>query len=334
MTKELISDIGISTFLEESGFTPVSWDEIKAGRNSRVYKVDGRDSQAILKIYYRHPEDTRDRLSAEFAFLSMLSAVSSIPAPRPLWCDDRLGLGLYEFLPGDCVTEIWSKDIDQAVDFIQTINQFRESKVAKELGAASEACWTVEEHINLVKKRVSRLYDSISKQDERKAKEFVETCLRPALGAVARRIKIEYGQTKRLGCTPYHFRILSPSDFGFHNVLRTKGQLFFVDFEYAGWDDPVKLMCDFACQPEVPANPEQVKRFWQALVEWLGDSDLMMYAESLVTLYRVKWCCILLNEYLQPESERRAHANSSEYGNKEMQLSKAESYFSEHLGGT
>ena len=49
-------------------------------------------------------------------------------------------------------------------------------------------------------------------------------------------------------------RVVSPSDFGFHNALRTEdGRLAFLDFEYAGWDDPAKLVCDFELQPAVPA---------------------------------------------------------------------------------
>ena len=39
---------------------------------------------------------------------------------------------------------------------------------------------------------------------------------------------------------------ISPSDFGFHNVLRRPGgHLVFLDFEHAGWDDPAKLFGDF-----------------------------------------------------------------------------------------
>ena len=46
---------------------------------------------------------------------------------------------------------------------------------------------------------------------------------------------------------------LSPSDFGFHNMLIDKnGRLRFIDFEYAGWDDPAKIICDFFCQPKFP----------------------------------------------------------------------------------
>ena len=43
---------------------------------------------------------------------------------------------------------------------------------------------------------------------------------------------------------------LSPSDFGFHNALRgNNGKIIFLDFEYFGWDDPVKLCCDTILHP-------------------------------------------------------------------------------------
>src|SRR4029077_9202981 len=46
--------------------------------------------------------------------------------------------------------------------------------------------------------------------------------------------------------------ILSPSDFGFHNALVDGGRVGFVDFEYAGRDDPAKLIGDFFNQVERP----------------------------------------------------------------------------------
>jgi thiamine kinase-like enzyme len=41
-------------------------------------------------------------------------------------------------------------------------------------------------------------------------------------------------------------RRLSPSDFGFHNIIVISDwMLKFIHFEYAGWDDPAKMVCDF-----------------------------------------------------------------------------------------
>ena len=47
-------------------------------------------------------------------------------------------------------------------------------------------------------------------------------------------------------------RCLSPSDFGFHNALAQGETVRFIDFEYAGWDDPAKTVCDFFHHPGVP----------------------------------------------------------------------------------
>ena len=51
-------------------------------------------------------------------------------------------------------------------------------------------------------------------------------------------------------------KIISPSDIGFHNVLKNQGKVNFIDFEYAGWDDPRKLLSDLVLQPQynIPIN--------------------------------------------------------------------------------
>ena len=40
---------------------------------------------------------------------------------------------------------------------------------------------------------------------------------------------------------------ISPSDFGFHNaLLKSNGDIKFIDFEYAGFDDPAKITSHFS----------------------------------------------------------------------------------------
>ena len=69
-------------------------------------------------------------------------------------------------------------------------------------------------------------------------------------------------------------RCVSPSDFGFHNALREpSGRLRFIDFEYAGWDDPAKLVCDFFCQPAVPAPAGAFDRFAAAVGEGFAEPN-------------------------------------------------------------
>ena len=68
----------------------------------------------------------------------------------------------------------------------------------------------------------------------------------------------DIGFEKRI---PRTQQILSPSDFGFHNVIKTKQGLRFIDFEYFGWDDPVKLITDFIWHPAMDLS-EKHKNSW------------------------------------------------------------------------
>jgi hypothetical protein len=120
-------------------------------------------------------------------------------------------------------------------------------------------------------------------------------------------------------------RCLSPSDFGFHNALvAADGALVFHDFEYAGWDDPAKLVCDFFCQVEVPVPIDQWEGFSAGVIAALG----LPAAEQgrmalLLPVYRIKWCCIVLNEFLPAAAQRRAFANGDGEDRRRAQLEKA-----------
>ena len=102
---------------------------------------------------------------------------------------------------------------------------------------------------------------------------------------------------------------LSPSDFGFHNALASAQGLSFLDFEYAGRDDPAKLVCDFFCQPEIPVPMHHYAGFVSRLVQGLElDEAARVRCRILVDAYRVKWACIMLNDFLPLDAARRAFA--------------------------
>ena len=59
------------------------------------------------------------------------------------------------------------------------------------------------------------------------------------------------------------------SDFGFHNALIDEsGTVYLLDFEYAGWDDPAKLVCDFSNQPDMLLPEELSFRFQSAVIDY------------------------------------------------------------------
>ena len=73
---------------------------LAGGANNRVFRVEAENGFAVLKAYFRHPDDPRDRLAAEFAFSRFAWAEGVRCIPEPLACDPVAGLGLFEFVPG------------------------------------------------------------------------------------------------------------------------------------------------------------------------------------------------------------------------------------------
>ena len=56
-------------------------------------------------------------------------------------------------------------------------------------------------------------------------------------------------------------KIISQSDIGFHNCGTYNHKVLFYDFEYAGLDHPIKLICDVYYQPEKKINKKYMLQF-------------------------------------------------------------------------
>jgi thiamine kinase-like enzyme len=126
---------------------------------------------------------------------------------------------------------------------------------------------------------------------------------------------------------PLENRVISPSDFGFHNaIIQETGLIKFIDFEYAGWDDPAKLVGDFFGQVAIPINQKHLDMFLTSCFQHsiLNQRDAKRIC-LLIDSYKIKWCCIVLSVFLSKNLSRRLFSNPSLDVNalKSSQLSKA-----------
>jgi hypothetical protein len=298
---------------------------LAGGGNNQVFRV----GDAVLKAYYHHPDDPRDRLGNEYGFLSFAWRQGVRCVPRPLGCDAEAHLALYEFIPGRklALAEIGREAVDQAIAFLREVNAARTHPDARQLPAASEACFSLADHLHCLQKRLDRVRQlGGGLEIDQAAARFVRDRLLPAGERVAQAVR---SQGRGLGYPldeplPVDGRCLSPSDFGFHNaVLAADGRLRFIDFEYAGWDDPAKLISDFFSQPDCPVPMAYYDDFAAALPG--GAEALRPRARLLLPVYRLKWCCIVLNEFLPLGGNRRRFARGAgdELAVKARQLAKA-----------
>ena len=86
-------------------------------------------------------------------------------------------------------------------------------------------------------------------------------------------------------------QLLSPSDFGFHNVIKTKQGLQFIDFEYFGWDDPAKLTSDFLLHPGMSLTKKQKKLWVDNMISiFSSDKFFNQRLKMSYSLYGLCWC--------------------------------------------
>ena len=321
-------------FYEQNGvIAPIEVELIRAGRNSEVSHLTTSKGQWILKNYYHHSSDKRDRLGTEFDFLIFLKSIGVTCVPQPLGMDNRLHCALYSFLPGKRPNTITPEHISQCVSFIEQINYSKKLSGAKVLPPAADACFNWQDHFELVETRIARLVKVEPISDlECAIHVFIKEKLLPLWGLLKDKLGQEISILRSTEPLGESARILSPSDFGFHNAIEDDMRLSFVDFEYAGWDDPAKLMCDFICQPELPVSNSQGEQFVEELSDVLPYRDAVRHrVQYFLPVHRIKWCCILLNEFRVEDRKRRLHAGVQADGLLAAQFNKAKQYFNLHL---
>lgn len=297
---------------------PVGIERLSGGRNNRVYRVDLEDGTSLaLKCYFRHPADPRDRLAAEWDFVTLAWERGVNAVPEPIFPDREGGHALYGFATGQKLSsaQIGPEQVRVAADFVCAVNAGRPRH--GNLGPGSEACFSLSDHLRCIDDRLARLrvLDPRAPHVD-SARALVEHGLRP--GWTELRASIE-DAARSLGTgieTPIGDSeiIVSPSDFGFHNILSdAEGRLTFLDFEYAGRDDPAKLAGDFFSCPEVPTPEAHFDLFADALTDGLSlDGRTRRRMECLLPAYRVKWACIVLNDFLERDNARRHFAQGSD----------------------
>ena len=154
------SDAGVVRLLARAGLVgSYTLAPLPTGGNNRVYRLEVDGQVLVLKIYFRHPGDSRDRLKTEYEFLSFVRNLGIEAAPSPIARNADLGMALYSFIPG-------TKPLDgdqsrefvcQALDFFTGLNAGKRRPQAERLPAASEACFSLAEHLDVIDGRVERL---------------------------------------------------------------------------------------------------------------------------------------------------------------------------------
>lgn len=288
ITSSLVELLLSRANIEEKPINITPWAR---GANNQLFRIEFENRLPIaLKVY---KNDARGRLAREYNFSSFAweNGVHSIP--KPFSCSFEENLALYKFVEGIPTQRVEASHIQQALHFIIQLNKNKNE--ALHLPKAEEACLHIDDYFTSVEGRLERLSNSIIKDSiDIEAKKFIQEELLSAWKQVKQQFLLS--QTNYLQAEDH---ILSPSDFGFHNALiNGNGDISFIDFEYAGWDDPAKMICDFFCQPATPVPMHSFLTFTETIANLSKNPKATQErTKSVLPICRIKWCCIILNVF-------------------------------------
>lgn len=237
---------------KELGSSEKSLVQLRGGINNRVFRCGEAHNQWIIKGYSPLEPDERDRMQAEVDFLRYSAQAAPGFTPGLIHADSERRCVVLENISGTPFTEVIKPSqeaIDDAVNFIQLLNA--DSKAGNEsiLIDAADGFLSLSDHLTNLYARVALLEC-----------DHLHATVKPRAVQLLTQLKNQLDQTKDLtnqlidqdlisdSIMPED-RWISPSDFGFHNSIHTANGVKFIDFEFSGWDDPLKTAADFVLQP-------------------------------------------------------------------------------------
>ena len=304
----------------------------KGGGNSVVYCVVSKDQKWAVKSYPPHVSGQRDRLAAERAVYQFLNQhqIAAVPHLKTVSESDRLLV--MDWIEGDIPADYQVEDVEQCIQFIRSIHQLNSLPKALALPLAAEACLSLNILVAQVQQRLKRLQDLPEKDAD--LTRFLETEFIPTFDQYTQQARNGFLANKLdpEAALPQSKRSLIPADFGFHNSIRdVNGKLYFFDFDYFGWDDPVKLLADILWHPKMHLTASQKQQFIDGLADvYHTDKAFLTRFYYTWPLFGLRWTLILLNEFIPTLWQNRQHADTyknlaqTQHEVQQMQLKRAQ----------
>ena len=269
---------------------------LQGGINNRVFRCSDGNQHWVIKCYAPIQAGQRDRMQAEVDFLRFAAQAAPGFTPELLQVDPERRCVVLEHMDGEAFPEGLPPPkaaVGEAVEFFRQLNA--EPRLAQEsihLDAA-EGFLSLREHLGNVRERLDGMgYYHLEAPLRPQAKMLLQQLYFQFVNVDERLTNMVAKGMVADAIAPSE-RYVSPSDFGFHNAIRTATGIRFIDFEFAGWDDPAKSLADFTLQPRIPVTEEP-----SALLEALHPDkrkNVQKRYASLKPILRLKWLCIIMS---------------------------------------
>ena len=290
------------------GKTPNFIESIVGGGNSKLFRVEVSGSQVYaLKDYLSNSSDAGNRMQKEYSSLEYLFENGVENIPSPVCKNDELGMAIYNWIDGEKIISPEKSDVKELLKFMRTLHELKDKPGSDIICRATESCFSASDVVKQIDLRIERL----NIINDNVLSEFLVKHFMPVY-------EINLAESRKL-YDNLHLNFddeikkqqstLTSSDFGFHNALRSKSGIIFLDFEYFGLDDPVKVISDFIWHPAMDLSEDLIHQFVNGALELYGDDQFITSRlKALFPLFGLRWVLIMLNEFIPEKWTRRMHA--------------------------
>ena len=263
-----------------------------SGINSELFLCKGQSIFIAKK--FANDKESLDRLNREKCFLSFSNTVSPGFTPKLYEVHEEKSLILMEYFSGSPYKEtknITNHELGRTLEFLSLLNQNKSIGKIQIPNKAKDSFEKIDTYFELINNRISCF--TLNHLKKYNVKD-IESCHK-LLTSTWNRVKKLTFNIENNNTSNYCEQIISPSDFGFHNAIKTTSGVVFIDFEYSGWDDPAKLVIDFFLQPGIPIPKTWIPQVIGKIEKISSVPNIVERVRILTPLFKIKWACIILN---------------------------------------
>jgi hypothetical protein len=270
--------------------------KLKGGINNHVYRCGTERNAYVIKGYQGCPVGTRDRMNSEVEFLAYANEIAPEFVPRLIRVDWQQRCVVLEHLPGESYHDGYipgESEIEVAYEFAKRLNTDYERAKQLITMRAADGHVRVTEHLKNVSDRMKQMtLDHLPASQRKHAQTLISRLQLQYEETATNAIKL-IGTGEIIDAVNEEKLCISPSDFGFHNAIRSQNAIKFIDFEFSGWDDPAKMIVDFFLQPKIPIRPIRPEIFANSVFS--NDTQgILKRCVTLAPILKAKWLCIIL----------------------------------------
>lgn len=268
------------------------------GGNNILWELKQNGTSFCLKIYPNQQMDQRNRMEAEIRFYRFLATTRFPKVPELIGISTDWNATLTRWVGGEKIETPGQSDLDSLLSFVRFLAETNHPSA--ELPNASHATFNRFDLLAQISNR--REMFTLARQVHLNLDQIFCQIIDPEAERFSQHlIKTEKAWPK----------IPSPSDLGFHNALRQDdGTLVFFDFEYGGWDSPVKLINDLWFHPKNQLDLA-LSTYRDQQLQFLFGEEIWAEAQAVRRGFALIWMMIVLGEFLPQRWERRKAAGET-----------------------